>query len=139
MKKHLLSCLALFSALACAGGPGYETDEELGEVEQAVGLANNGGGYYWGVVDSSAAPHSHRRCLSGSQTCSLPRTKGPTYKLLGLTTAQANLVRAAFASIDSQVNWVFTETTGSSPTISVNNAHDHRVHHRQRVLRGLSA
>lgn len=123
MNKYL--AIIGVTLFAC-GAPveGEDQDQQLGQVEQPVGFANNDGGYYWGVKTISV--HSHTRCLDGNSVCSLPRTKGPKFFIeTGLTDAQKTSFRAAAATLDVQTNWSITETsTESQAQIIVNGIPD---------------
>lgn len=91
-------------------------DEEIGQVEQAVGF-KKGPTYAYGVT--TANTHDQLRCTNAQNvTCSVPQTKSPTYFLASSLSAneKAN-ARTAFAYLDGKTNWTFTETTDANAAV----------------------
>lgn len=120
MKQHIVFTLA--AVLSACADP-YA--DEFGELEQPVGVKFAATDAYGSAVISDD-PHRHPRCTTAatgvSRTCSVPRTKGPTYYIASsLNATEAQRARSSVGLIDSQTNWTFTETTdAATATITFN-------------------
>lgn len=122
MKKLLITTLF---ALACAGTDesyDYE-DQDIGQITQAVGIKTRPG-FSYGVTVSNT--HTQSACQSGgSQTCSVPQTKAPTYFVSSsLNATEKFYVYQSLAYLDNNTNWSFIETTDQGSATLVFNRLD---------------